>query len=138
MIRGAIDHIDLTVPDLDLALPFYDAVLDFLGYARSSAYAGDVPVWVHRDMKPRLSIGLHQASQDVAHDRRNPGLHHLAFHASSRGEVDRLHQLLCDIGATILDAPAEYDYTAGYYAVFFADPGGIKLEIAYEPDSQGA
>ena len=35
-------------------------------------------------------------------------------------------------GATILDAPAEYpQYGAGYYAVFFADPDGLKLEYCH-------
>jgi len=41
------------------------------------------------------------------------------------------------IGATILDAPAEYDYTPGYYAVFFADPDGLKLEVVHEPALRG-
>jgi len=36
-------------------------------------------------------------------------------------------------GAKILDAPAEYGYTSGYYAVFFADPDGLKLEVCHAP-----
>lgn len=35
------------------------------------------------------------------------------------------------------DAPQEYDYTPGYYAVFFADPDGMKLEVVYEPVARG-
>ena len=50
----------------------------------------------------------------------------------------RFHQhLLKDIGAEILDAPADYpQYNGGngYYAVFFADPDGLKLEYAWTPD----
>jgi len=35
-------------------------------------------------------------------------------------------------GATILDPPADYpQYGAGYYAVFFADPDGLKLEVVH-------
>ena len=38
------------------------------------------------------------------------------------------------VGATVLDPPAEYpQYGPGYYAVFFADPDGIKLECVYLP-----
>ena len=33
--------------------------------------------------------------------------------------------------------PAEYGYTPGYYAVFFADPDGIKLEVVFEPQLRG-
>lgn len=29
--------------------------------------------------------------------------------------------------------PREYGYTPGYYAVFFFDPDGLKLEIVYKP-----
>ena len=38
------------------------------------------------------------------------------------------------IGGTILDSPREYpEYVPGYYAVFFADPDGIKLELVHIP-----
>lgn len=68
------------------------------------------------------------------HDRYSPGLHHVAWHAESRADVDRLHELLKKIGAKILDAPADYpQYGEGYYAVFFADPDGLKLEFAFTP-----
>jgi catechol 2,3-dioxygenase-like lactoylglutathione lyase family enzyme len=31
----------------------------------------------------------------------------------------------------ILDPPAEYDYLPGYYALYFLDPDGIKLELTH-------
>jgi len=38
------------------------------------------------------------------------------------------------MGIAILDAPAEYpEYAPGYYAVFFADPDGLKLEFVHTP-----
>jgi hypothetical protein len=58
----------------------------------------------------------------------------VAWAAESREDVDQLHALLLGIGATILDAPADYPkYGAGYYAVFFADPDGLKLEYVFKP-----
>jgi catechol 2,3-dioxygenase-like lactoylglutathione lyase family enzyme len=65
-------------------------------------------------------------------NRRKPGaLHHLAFKATSRAEIDRLHSELEAIGATIVSPPREYpEYTPpGYYALFFKDLEGIKYEI---------
>ncbi len=60
------------------------------------------------------------------------GLHHFAWNAGSREDVDRLHDRLLAAGVTILDAPAAYpQYGAGYYAVFFADPDGLKLEYVH-------
>ncbi len=66
--------------------------------------------------------------------RRRPGaLHHLAFRAASRAEVDRLHVALQSIGANIVSAPREYpEYTPpGYYALYFKDPEGIQYEIVH-------
>lgn len=50
--------------------------------------------------------------------------------------MDAIHELLREMGAGVLDAPAEYrgeEYSPGYFAVFFADPDGLKLEIVYQP-----
>jgi len=41
--------------------------------------------------------------------------------------------LLVENGATVLNAPAEYDYEPGYYAVYFTDPDGMKLEFLHVP-----
>jgi catechol 2,3-dioxygenase-like lactoylglutathione lyase family enzyme len=87
-----------------------------------------------------FTIALQPAKPESAsrpHDRYAPGLHHLAFHADSRADVDRFYRLLQEMQATILDEPAEYDYTPGYYAVFFADPDGLKLEVVHEPELRG-
>jgi catechol 2,3-dioxygenase-like lactoylglutathione lyase family enzyme len=66
-------------------------------------------------------------------------MHHMAFHAESAKDVDRVHRAMLDAGATVLDAPADYSgqraYSLGYYASFYADPDGIKIEVAYIPDS---
>jgi catechol 2,3-dioxygenase-like lactoylglutathione lyase family enzyme len=67
------------------------------------------------------------------HDLTAPGFHHLALNAADRAQVDRVHELLVALGADVLDAPAEYDYNPGYYAVFFRDPDGFKLEVVHIP-----
>lgn len=129
---AAINHIDLTVADLERSRKFYEPIMRHLGF-RSSA---DSPLELVFEAKVgRLSIALHparDASRDKTHDRYAPGLHHLAFDAASRAEVDGLYQLLKEIGAEILDPPAVY-YPPDYYATFFRDPDGIKLELAYTP-----
>ena len=64
-------------------------------------------------------------------DRYELGLHHVAFEAVSRAVVDERHDWLVDSGAEIETPPREYSYMPGYYAVFFYDPDGIKLEIVH-------
>lgn len=132
-MRGWVHHIDLTVSDLDRSAPFYDAVLGFLGYRRGQRGES----WIDWDMAaPHCapSVAIRTARNDRRHDRYSCGLHHLAWVADSRADVDRLHELLVGIGATILDPPADYpQYRAGYHAVFFADPDGLKLEFVHTP-----
>jgi catechol 2,3-dioxygenase-like lactoylglutathione lyase family enzyme len=83
------------------------------------------------------SVGVMKAEgagRDRAHDRYSPGLHHVAWRAASHEDVDRLHAVLVAIGATVLDPPADYPaYGEGYYAVFVADPDGLKLEFVFSP-----
>ena len=133
-MRGAVHHIDLTVIDLAASTPFYDKVLGFLGYRKTRE--DDVGSnWELRENRRLIcEVDIRPARSDRVHDRYSAGLHHLAWHAESRGDVDRLHELLLAMGARILDAPADYpQYGAGYYAVFFADPDGLKLEFVHWP-----
>jgi catechol 2,3-dioxygenase-like lactoylglutathione lyase family enzyme len=87
---------------------------------------------------PNGSVTLRPAkgeSAGTAHDRNAPGLNHVAFNAANREEVEHFHQLLKEIGARILDAPADYPYFPGYYAVYFTDPDGLKFEYVFWPPS---
>jgi len=133
-----IDHIEVTVRDVNVAVAFYDRLLPLLGFdlqhrvrAVIEAHEKEVVSYEH----PRLGFTITSPRRAFAGEtmnRRKPGaLHHLAFRAASRAEVDRLHLELQRIGAMIVSPPREYpEYTPpGYYAVFFKDPEGIKYEI---------
>jgi catechol 2,3-dioxygenase-like lactoylglutathione lyase family enzyme/diadenosine tetraphosphate (Ap4A) HIT family hydrolase len=125
---GRIHHIDITVSDITRSTAFYDRCLTLMGFARI-ADCDEGPLW----RGEHLEIGLQQArNAGVVHDRYSPGLHHLAFAAPDRAAVNRLHERLCEQNVSILDAPADYaNYAPGYFAVFFSDPDGIKLEYVF-------
>ena len=126
---GAVHHIDLTVRDLERSTQFYDSVLPLLGFRRNPNVP-EGPIWAGA----QLEIGLQAARSPAPHDRFVPGLHHLAFTAPSRAAVDAVHEELLALRVRVLDPPAEYpQYAPGYYAVFFADPDGIKLEFVFTP-----
>lgn len=136
-MRGFLHHIDLTAKDPWASASFYDAVLGHMGYERWDEDEHGID-WQHATSDTHLpSIGLMKASGLGAsrrHDRYSPGLHHIAWIADSRDDVDALYALLLAIKATVLDPPADYpQYGKGYYAVMFADPDGLKLEYVFEP-----
>ncbi|MEK7992630.1 MAG: VOC family protein, partial [Planctomycetota bacterium] len=113
--------------DLAASAPFYEALLGFLGYTRVKQEA-DLHVW---DLL-QGGVALRAARSARLRDRYSAGLHHLAFHAADRVDVDRAYALMKEKGAVILDAPAEYpEYGAGYYAAFVSDPDGLKLEVVH-------
>lgn len=133
-----IDHIQITVKDMSVAVPFYDKLMPLLGFdikSKTSAVIEAHDFHVVEYTHPRLAFAITSPRSAFADDiinRRKPGaLHHLAFKAESRAEVDRLYTELEGIGATIVSPPREYpEYTPpGYYAVFFKDIEGIKYEI---------
>jgi catechol 2,3-dioxygenase-like lactoylglutathione lyase family enzyme len=132
MPLGALNHLAFSVRDLDRSAAFYDVVMGFLGYERWPAVAGQAK-WKKPGVGVFLIYQCKPSSRDRVHDRYAPGLHHLSFDADNRVQVDRLHALLLKHGFTVLDAPAAYSYTRNYYAVFFADPDGLKLELAHTP-----
>ena len=145
-VEPIIDHIEITVKDLRVAARFYDRFLPLLGFDlahRSSAVLEDHELHVVEYLHPRLGFAINSprsAFRGDAVNRRRPGaLHHLAFRAESRAEVDRLHLELTKIGATIVSPPREYpEYVPpGYYALFFKDPDGIKYEIVHTPPPSG-
>ncbi len=134
MALGTMNHLALTLGDLPAAeAAFYAPVLEFLGYRKVEDSDG-MTLWY--STASGCSVNLWQARPEFAgqlHQRYAPGFHHFAFGADSRAEVDALHSLLKRIGATVLDAPAEYDYVPGFYAVYFADPDGLKFELVHIP-----
>ncbi len=123
-----IEHIDLTVNDVEKSALFYEKILARLGFKR---LADDEDV---RWANAHLSFAIRPARDRSQFDRYRAGLHHLAFKVKSRADVDEFHQFLVREGVEILDPPAEYpQYGPNYYAVFFSDPDGIKLELVHFP-----
>src|SRR5262249_37015183 len=59
-----------------------------------------------------------------------------AFELASRNDVDALGAFLEAHGMTVVDPPGEY-YGRSYYAVYFTDPDGMKLEaMVYKPPAK--
>jgi catechol 2,3-dioxygenase-like lactoylglutathione lyase family enzyme len=119
-----IDHIVIRVGDYEKSKAFYDRLLGYLGFEISDEY-DDAIGWTNG--KTRFWIGPAD-EEGLKHKHRtgNIGFHHYAFQLRSRKDVDALQKFLEETGATIVDSAGEY--YDDYYAVFFLDPDGLKLE----------
>ena len=120
-----IDHLAIRVSDFDISRRFYDRLLTFLGFVREWEFGrtvgwnNGVTMWWITEADP--GAGPHRTG-DV-------GYHHYAFELGAKAEVDEVGAFLEREGVTVVDPPAAYpSYGEGYYAVFFLDPDGIKLE----------
>lgn len=125
-------HLILNATDLVRSRRFYEWLMPQVGYEGKRAYDGTVG-W----FGAYGSFWLKQGDARFATDRFDKdrvGLCEIAFRAASRAQVDGVAKGLVAAGARILDPPREYPYRPGYYAVFFADPDGIKLELVHIPE----
>jgi catechol 2,3-dioxygenase-like lactoylglutathione lyase family enzyme len=130
-MRG-VDHLDLVVSDLGRSLAFYRGLLDPLGYERATEIVGEQGervVYLHG--RGLVAVSLRAARTPGDYERYRIGLHHLAFQAPSREVVDERLRWARGQGVEIENDPKEYDYMPGYYAGFFRDPDGIKLEVVH-------
>jgi catechol 2,3-dioxygenase-like lactoylglutathione lyase family enzyme len=127
-----IDHLVLSVSDIDRSKDFYDTVLPFLGFKKK--YDGsDFAGWSNR----KTLFWIAQADAEGRkhkHRKGEVGFHHYAFELTSRRDIDALGAFLEEHDMPIVDPPGEYNGDENYYAVFFTDPDGMKLEaMVYKP-----
>lgn len=118
-----LDHIDLRVPDLAAARAFYDHLLPALGFTEWQDVAAGWISW-NAPGNPSEFFGFIESSTFVPNENR------IAFWAESNAALDALMPLLREIGARNIEGPG-YDEGPGYYAVFFEDPFGNRLEICH-------
>jgi catechol 2,3-dioxygenase-like lactoylglutathione lyase family enzyme len=118
------DHVDLRVANLADARPFYDAFLKAFGFRSQRQTNGDIVYYRFAERRVQEAVALIEAAAHVANHVR------LAFHAGSPEDVDRIAYLARDAGARAFEAPQWCPEIAeGYYAAFFEDPSGNRLEV---------
>ena len=133
MRTTGVHHVDLVVSSIERSLPFYTQLLGPLGYHSVNEVEGERGETIWYLSGPGTSIGLRESTvDDVAFDRYRVGIHHIAFEADSRSQVDERAEW-ARRQTELESEPQEYAYLPGYYAVFFYDPDGLKLEIVHVP-----
>ncbi len=132
---GAVHHVFLTVNDLARSRDFYARLMPRLGYPERRDF-GAVVGWSSATGSFWLKAAA-PAHAGATFSKDRVGLAEVAFRAGSRADVDALAADVPSFGGTVLHPPRTYpEYVPGYYAVFFADPDGIKLELVHIPDAR--
>jgi glyoxylase I family protein len=135
MPRGGVHHLDLVVSSLERSVLLYRELLEPLGYTRAGEIVGERGERVvYLGGAGGAAVSLREAQTPGSYDRYAVGLHHLAFSAPSRELVDDRLRWARAQGLEIENEPQEWPYMPGYYAGFFHDPDGIKLEIVHVPE----
>jgi catechol 2,3-dioxygenase-like lactoylglutathione lyase family enzyme len=132
MKKRLLDHIDLRVKSMDAGIKFYARFLPQLGFVHEKHEpppAGTALPTNHTF----YSAGGDKASEffGLTEDKNHrPNETRIAFWADTREEVDEIAKLVRDAGGKNLEGPEICtEYSPGYYAFFFEDPDGNKLEI---------
>lgn len=123
-----IDHIYITVSDLERSVLFYDKLMQFLGFKKGTDPIGGQP-HVHYFNRV-IQYTIRSAKPNAGnHDPFVPGLHHICFQVADKNSVDEIAQGLETIGIEASVPRIYTDYGVDYYAIYFKDPDGIELEI---------
>jgi len=130
-----IDHVSITVRDLQAALPFYKAVMQSLEAAIIYEEVGAIGFGERNDPEHSghsyISVF---ASRESSPDSRR----HYCFKASSADQVRAFHAAALANGGSDAGAPGLRDYHETYFAAFVFDPEGNKLEAVCHCSVEGS
>ena len=123
-----IDHIYITVSDLERSESFYDrALLETLGFRKKRFVLGGEPHVQY--FNRHFGYVLRPARGPARHDAYTPGLHHFCLRVDSAADVIEVARRLRALGIEASEARLYPEYAPDYSATFFTDPDGVRLEV---------
>lgn len=132
MNRRFFDHIDLRVRNRAIAQKFYAQVLPAIGFRIDKS--GEE--WALFEAEGGKAVDFFGFTEEPDH---RPNGTRIAFWAESRVEVDKVAEAVRKAGGQNIEGPELcVEYSPGYYAVFFEDPDGNKLEVCYRESATGS
>jgi catechol 2,3-dioxygenase-like lactoylglutathione lyase family enzyme len=123
MSRRLFDHIDLRVRNRAAAQKFYAQVLPAIGFKADKS--GEE--WGQFQPAGKKPVEFFGFTEEADH---TPNGNRIAFWAENRTAVDKVAEIVRKAGGRNVEGPELcVEYSPGYYAVFFEDPDGNKLEV---------
>ncbi len=125
MSARLFDHIDLRVRNRANAQRFYAEILPAIGFRVDKS--GER--WGVFEAQGDVAVDFFGFTEDAGH---RPNGNRIAFWAPNRQAVDKVGEIVRSAGAKNIEGPELcLEYSPGYYAVFFEDPDGNKLEVCF-------
>ena len=126
-----LDHIFLSVSDINRSIAFYEAVLPVVGITVRHDYDGKDGPDGHADLK---GFGVQgRIFFWLRHGSPSPDAMHLGFSGRSEEEINTAHSAALAAGATEIHAPGpQLHYDPRYYAAQVRDPDGYSLEFVFK------
>jgi catechol 2,3-dioxygenase-like lactoylglutathione lyase family enzyme len=123
-----IDHIYVTVSDLEASEQFYDRVLiETLGFRKNKfSISGDSHI---QYFNRHFGFVLRPSRTSAKHEPYSPGLHHFCLRVDSEADVQAVASQLRALGVDATEARRYPQYADDYMATFFESPDGIRLEV---------
>ena len=123
-----IDHIYVSVSDMVRSEAFYDrALLQALGFRKNHlTIDGDPHI---QYFNRHFGFVLRPARVARGHDPYAPGLHHFCLRVDSVNDVQDAAQRLRAAGIEATEPRLYPEYAPDYWATFFDDPDGVRLEV---------
>jgi catechol 2,3-dioxygenase-like lactoylglutathione lyase family enzyme len=129
-----LGHLGINVPDLLAAKRYYDALMPLVGF-EPFFYDDDEFSYKPGENKPGTHLFFYPAVELHEYSSQRTGLQHLAFIVRRRSLVRAVHDHVMQIGGTVIQPPCHFpQYPGHYYATFWYDPFGIKLEAVCHHD----
>jgi catechol 2,3-dioxygenase-like lactoylglutathione lyase family enzyme len=129
-----LGHLGINVPDLAMAKHYYDALMPLIGFEPFFPADNEFS-YRPADNRPGTYLFFYPATQPGEYSSQRSGLQHLAFIVPRRSSVDAVHHHVVDIDGAVIHPPQHFpQYPGHYYATFWYDPFGIKLEAVCHHD----
>jgi glyoxylase I family protein len=122
-----IDHLYVSVTDMRRSEQFYDGAMPALGFRKNRfELDGDPHI---QYFNRHFGFVLRPARSALQHDPYASGLHHLCLRVDSEADVAAAATALRGAGITVSEPRRYPEYAPDYWAIFFTDPDGIRLEV---------
>jgi len=129
-----LGHLGINVPDLSAARNYYDALMPLVGF-EPFLYADNEFAYKPAENKPGTYLFFYPALESGEYSSQRIGLQHLAFIVRRRSLVDAVYAHVIGIGGAVIHPPQHFpQYPGHYYATFWYDPFGIKIEAVCHHD----